>query len=151
DGVVAALRTDLGPTWEISVILHSEKADPCRLYAELADADMLLTPHGFQSMLLLFLPPGAALFEIFPYKYWKEGYKPLALEWGASYEYIMSRSVTGYRGMVLFFVPQEVCMRSIHCRKFSRADDVRLEPGHLQKVVQVARRAAKERKPYLDL
>jgi len=34
----------------------------------LRDADVLLTPHGFQTVLLIFMPMGSAVFEIFPYK-----------------------------------------------------------------------------------
>lgn len=59
----------------------------------------------FQSMLLLFLPPGATILEVFPYKYWKEGYAPLANEWGVRHEYIMSRPVSWAKRLALFFVP----------------------------------------------
>jgi hypothetical protein len=48
----------------------------------LADADLLVTPHGFQSMLLLFLPRPALIFEIFPYRYYKRGYGPFGQEYG---------------------------------------------------------------------
>ena len=37
--------------------------------------------HGFQSMLYLLLPPGALLYEVFPHRYYKHGYKRAALEW----------------------------------------------------------------------
>lgn len=59
----------------------------------------------FQSMLLLFLPPGATILEVFPYKYWKEGYAPLAEEWGVRHELIMSRPVSWAKRLALFFVP----------------------------------------------
>lgn len=48
----------------------------------LYNVDVLITAHGFQSMLLLFLPLPAILFEIFPYKYFKRGYGPFGHEYG---------------------------------------------------------------------
>lgn len=56
-------------------------------------------------MLLLFLPPGAVILEVFPYKYWKEGYAPLAKEWSVRHEHVMSHSVSWLKGLTLFFVP----------------------------------------------
>lgn len=56
-------------------------------------------------MLLLFLPPGATILEVFPYKYWKVGYAPLAEEWGVRHEHIMSRPVSWEKRLVLFLVP----------------------------------------------
>ena len=54
----------------------------CDIAHRLSDCDVLLTPHGFQSMLLLFLPRPALLFEVFPYRYYKRGYGPLGGEYG---------------------------------------------------------------------
>eukprot|EP00904_Undaria_pinnatifida_P004501 jgi/Undpi1/14051/HiC_scaffold_9.g03702.m1 len=115
DGNVAVFRELLGVNWQVVPIVHDNAHEPCWLYSQLMDADMLLTPHGFQSMLLLFLPPGATILEVFPYKYWKEGYAPLANEWGVRHEYIMSRPVSWAKRLALFFVPLEVeprCRRS---------------------------------------
>lgn len=75
----AALPAEL---WEISVLMHSSERSPCELAHMLNDVDVLVTPHGFQSMLLLFLPRPALLFEVFPYRYWKRGYGPLSKEYG---------------------------------------------------------------------
>lgn len=55
----------------IFVIEHEEDRHPCALYRWLADADILLTAHGFQSTALLLMKPGAMLIEIFNFKYWK--------------------------------------------------------------------------------
>lgn len=52
------------------------------LAAELYNADVLVTAHGFQSMLLLFLPQPSLLFEIYPYRYFKPAYGPLSREYG---------------------------------------------------------------------
>lgn len=77
------LRKELpSDLWEISVLMHSSKRSPCELAHIFNDVDVLLTPHGFQSMLLLFLPRPAIVFEVFPYRYWKRGYGPLSKEYG---------------------------------------------------------------------
>jgi hypothetical protein len=72
---------------------------PCVWARELFDAEVLITPHGFQSMLLLFMKKSSILFEvrivmiiervestaavqIFPFKYYKRGYGPLSTEFG---------------------------------------------------------------------
>lgn len=52
------------------------------LMHHLYNADVLVTPHGFQSMLLLFLPRPAVIFEVFPYRYYKRGYGPFGGEYG---------------------------------------------------------------------
>jgi hypothetical protein len=70
--------------WEIEVIMHVTSRSPCVLMHMLYNADILVTPHGFQSMLLLFLPRPALIFEIFPYRYFKRGYGPFGREYGAS-------------------------------------------------------------------
>jgi hypothetical protein len=68
--------------FSVQVLMHSSGRSPCMLAHHLADADLLVTPHGFQSMLLLFLPRPALIFEIFPYRYYKRGYGPFGQEYG---------------------------------------------------------------------
>ena len=62
--------------------MHKSSRSPCTLMHHLYNADILVTPHGFQSMLLLFLPRPALMFEVFPYKYYKRGYGPFGGEYG---------------------------------------------------------------------
>ncbi|CAM9729084.1 unnamed protein product [Ascophyllum nodosum] len=149
EGVMSVLGELLGSEWELVPIVHDNSLEPCWLYSQLMDADMLLTPHGFQSMLLLFLPPGATILEVFPYKYWKDGYAPLAQEWGVRHEYIMSRPVSWVKRLGLFFVPLDRCMKSISCRKWSRGADVLLEKHHLRKIAKAAKEASKRKGGYL--
>lgn len=40
------LRELLGPKWELIPIVHDNSHEPCWLYSQLMDADMLVTPHG---------------------------------------------------------------------------------------------------------
>ncbi|KAJ1414041.1 hypothetical protein B484DRAFT_435051 [Ochromonadaceae sp. CCMP2298] len=70
-------KGDVVPTlvqWRVTMITHDEGALPCPMYEQLFKADMLLTAHGFQCTALTMLKPGAALMEIFPYKYYKRSY-----------------------------------------------------------------------------
>ncbi|CAM9549735.1 unnamed protein product, partial [Chrysoparadoxa australica] len=115
EAVQSSLKELLGGGWEVVLLLHDDATHPCGLYRQLHDADVLLTPHGFQSMLALFMPPKALLFEVFPYKYWKDGYAPMVAEWGLTYDAVMSRSQNFWSGVMLFFVSQANCMRSIYC------------------------------------
>lgn len=46
DDNMAVLRELLGPKWEVAQIVHDNAHEPCWLYSQLMDADMLLTPHG---------------------------------------------------------------------------------------------------------
>jgi hypothetical protein len=71
--------------WDVSVLVHDNLRSPCELAHALHDTDVLVTPHGFQSMLLLFLPSPAIIFEVFPTRYFKQVYRILAHEFGQSF------------------------------------------------------------------
>lgn len=43
---VSMLEDLLGFEWEIVPIIHDNSHEPCWLYSQLMNADMLLTPHG---------------------------------------------------------------------------------------------------------
>jgi hypothetical protein len=118
DVVTMNLHERLGPKWNISMVMHREEADPCSIWASLWNVDLLLTPHGFQSILLLFMPKGSAIFEVFPYKYWKEGYRPFANEYGLWHGWSQNkRATTWYRDFVLSFISQ-VCGWGVYCYDF---------------------------------
>ncbi len=68
--------------WEFHTIIHDNERSPCELSHMLHDVDVLVTVHGFQSMLLLFLPLPSILFELFPSNYFKRVYKLLGQELG---------------------------------------------------------------------
>jgi hypothetical protein len=65
DEALLLLRNQFDPVkWEIEVVMHDKDRSPCMLAALLHNTDILLTPHGFQSMLLMFLPRTSILFEV---------------------------------------------------------------------------------------
>ena len=118
--------------WEITVLVHDPNISPCYLAHVLHDADVLLTPHGFQSMALLFLPQPALLFEIFPYRSYKMGYEPLAKNYGLQHASIMSPPLTWHRKFLLGLVSTDWCMTSKKCRKYARDGDVILTARGVQ-------------------
>lgn len=101
--------------WEVIVVYHTEDIHPCLLYHVMSSARMLITTHGFQSMSkynntidssemfvylnvfyvgLLFMPRGAYLFELFPFRYFKPTYLILSRQYGLIHEWIQNDSPT---------------------------------------------------------
>lgn len=123
--------------WEVHVLVHEDSRSPCSLAQELQFTDVLLTAHGFQSMLLLFLPRPAILFEIFPYRYFKRGYCPLSTQFGIIHSGVMSPPIGLFARMVLTSLPTRVCFASKHCRGLARGDDVRLTQHGANRLVRL--------------
>eukprot|EP00598_Pedospumella_elongata_P014472 CAMPEP_0185013308 /NCGR_PEP_ID=MMETSP1098-20130426/98741_1 /TAXON_ID=89044 /ORGANISM="Spumella elongata, Strain CCAP 955/1" /LENGTH=746 /DNA_ID=CAMNT_0027542375 /DNA_START=128 /DNA_END=2368 /DNA_ORIENTATION=- len=122
---VAMLRSKLSESdWDIEILMHKTSRSPCTLMHHLYNTDILLTPHGFQSMLLLFLPRPGLMFEIFPEKYYKRGYGPFGAEYGVTHGGTMSPSTGYYQQLVLPYVSSAYCMESKFCRGFARNQDV---------------------------
>jgi hypothetical protein len=125
--------------WKVITTNHDESRHPCEVLSLLRNADVLLTPHGFQSILLLFMPQGSAIFEIFPYKYWKEGYRPFANEYGLFHGWSQNnRATTMLRNFLLSFISQEMCMMWGKCREFARHDDVALDEAAIKVITRLA-------------
>jgi hypothetical protein len=110
--------------WRVSVVTHHDSFPPCALRRCLARADALVTPHGFQSMLYLFLPARAHVHEAFPHRYYKHGYKRAALEWGVSYGFSMSPPRSWLSRLISRLFTTDACMRMYYCRFLARKGDV---------------------------
>ena len=106
--------------------MHASDRSPCELAHRLHNVDVMVTPHGFQSMLLLFLPRPALLFEVFPYRYYKRGYGPLSDEYGVRHHRVMSPALHWMHRLILPQWATSGCMLSKQCRNFARNDDVLL-------------------------
>ena len=145
DGLLEALRRQLqkeqqqNQHWQVKAVTHSEDLQPCELYALFADCDLLLSTHGFQNTALMFLRPGAALVEIFPFKYWKNSYVDLAAKFGVVHAWAQNQAPTSMSRFILHLVPQAWCMSSNRCRTLARGDDVLMPPDHLQLVIKTAK------------
>lgn len=123
--------------WDISVLMHVQDASPCELAQKLSSVDVLVTPHGFQSMLLLFLPRPAVLFEVFPYRYYKRGYGPLSLDYGITHGGVMSPPLSWDRSLLLRVVTTNWCMLSKTCRNYARGDNVLLTQHGVDVLLQL--------------
>jgi hypothetical protein len=69
--------SSLSKPW-FQMVFHDNSRSPCSVIAQIADSDIFLTIHGFQSIFLLFLPIPSILFEIFPYYYHKDVYQVIS-------------------------------------------------------------------------
>jgi hypothetical protein len=58
----------------LQLLMHSEKRSACDLIGTLSQTIVFVTPHGFQSLLLLFQPLRSILVEVFPNGYLKQGF-----------------------------------------------------------------------------
>jgi hypothetical protein len=124
------------------MLLHDNSRSPCSLIAEVADADIFLTIHGFQSIFLLFLPIPSILFEIFPYYYNKDVYQVISnsigkkdfpflssvlcfgLETGILHGLEYSRPSHFIYSLALSLISMKSCARSLLCRTFTRSQNV---------------------------
>lgn len=122
------LTKALSSKWIVQVISHEDDIHPCILYHTLSHADVFVTTHGFQSMALLFMKPGSVIFEVFPYKYFKNTYASISQQYGIHHFYSQSKKPYSKSRLVLSYISQEFCMSSIKCRSFSRGDDILISP-----------------------
>ncbi|CAB1106157.1 unnamed protein product [Ectocarpus sp. CCAP 1310/34] len=140
DKVVEDLQERLGGGWIVNMMMHDSDRHPCVLVETLAGVDVLLTPHGFQSMLGLFMRPGSLLFEVFPQKYFKAGYAPMAEGLDVRHAYSMSRALRPMMGHS--YPSTETCMKWYLCRWYARSSDVELDEESLERLVDLAAAAA---------
>lgn len=152
---IALLRTHLPPPlWDITVLTHATDRSPCELAHLLHNVDVLVTPHGFQSMLLLFLPQPSILFEIFPYRYYKRGYGPFGHEYGVVHGGVMSPPDHPWLSLatpLLSLLPTPLCMLSKLCREVARGTDARLTPHGARRLAQLVRAHGPALDPALSL
>lgn len=88
-----------------------------------------------QSILSMFMAPGSILFEVYPHKYYKTGYAPMAHGLGLRYGYSHSPPVlplTSWKRPSL-----ETCMEWYWCRKYVRGSDVKLDEDSLEVLISL--------------
>ena len=139
DQVKRDVKTTLGSDWSVSVIMHDDDNPPCLLYHCLKKTELLITPHGFQSMLTMFLPTRAYMFEIFPSRYHWTGYKALGLMFGVRHVWVESHPLTMFGHVLSAAFTTKRCMASYFCRYLVRKSDVsfdELSSSTLEKIVE---------------
>ena len=124
DQVKSEIKRILGSDWSVSVIMHDDDNPPCLLYHCLKHVELLITPHGFQSMLTMFLPNRAYMFEIFPSRYRWTGYKALGLMFGVRHVWVESPPLTMFGHALSAAFTTKRCMASYFCRYLVRKSDV---------------------------
>lgn len=95
-----------------------------------------LFPNNRQSMLALFMRRGSLLFEIFPHKYFKQGYAPMAEGLEVRHAYSESRSRMWFLGYS--HPTMETCMDWYLCRWYARQSNVELDDESFERVVALA-------------
>jgi hypothetical protein len=126
--------------WEIVVIMHKSDRSPCEIAHLLNDVDVLVTPHGFQSMLLLFMTRPSIVFEVFPYRYYKRAYGPLSNEYSIIHGGVMSPSMSWFNYFLLSNVKTQWCMESKFCRGYARNSDVKLTAHGVNQLMVLVQR-----------
>jgi hypothetical protein len=79
------------------------------------------------------------LFEVFPYKYYKDSYSRLAATYGVHYRWTQNKHPTSFSRQVLRLVSQDVCMYYRKCRSHARGDSVVMTREHIADVLQSMR------------
>ena len=126
--------------WEFQVVMHSTSRSPCELSHVLNDVDVLVTPHGFQSVLLIFLPRTSLLFEIYPFRYYKPAYAPMSIEFGVMHGKVMSRPTRWDTSLILRHLETSTCFKYKSCRSYARNQDVVLEEDKVDYLVKLISR-----------
>ena len=134
----------LGPRWVVETVLHSDLC-PCKMIDLMRTATVLITPHGFQSVLLLFQPLSSVLIEVHPSHYLKQevyGFVQAGLRqsFNIARSYLAEESVpvvplaiaASYVMKWCGFLTHD-CMHSAVCRNIARRQDVLMSEHFIQR------------------
>ena len=138
DSMLEQLLMRLDAKWGINILYHDESMHPCQLRAALHRTTLYLTTHGFQSSAVMFMPENSAMIEVFPYKYFKQSYEPLATAFGVAHHWIQNNRPTSASRSWLSLIPQRWCMGINRCRSLARGDNVAMPDSHIEFVINVA-------------
>ena len=130
--------------WRVLVLTHDEKNPPCLLSKCVGSASLVLTPHGFQSMLAIFMSENALLYEVFPSRYYKHGYKRFALEFNLAHGYSQSKPVGFVSNVIARFFTTDGCMKMYYCRYLSRKASVDVDDAMLARLVHAVSMQSQE-------
>eukprot|EP01041_Mallomonas_annulata_P008561 gene8561-17659_t len=130
--------------WSIDVITHNDLRAPCELIETMRSATVLLTPHGFQSMMLLFQPEASIFIEVHPYMYFMPHYfgtiqSSLRQYGDIQRSYLTTESIS--HSWVLSFlntfgiINNVKCAHSSVCRYIARLQDVSISENFINRVV----------------
>ncbi|CAM9638194.1 unnamed protein product [Laminaria digitata] len=86
-------------------------------------------------MLSVFMRPGSILFEVFPHKYFKPGYSPIAAKMGLNYAFSESRPILPLTGTAR--PTTDTCMRWYLCRWYVRRSNVEISEESLEVLISL--------------
>ena len=123
--------------WELTLLTHGEVTSPCQLIDIMRTTTVFVTPHGFQSILLLFLPRVSVVVELFPHWFRKPFVygSVLASIRNAGYHskyYLYHESVPTSTQISLFAnlalvgrtKDNEKCIKNLFCRYLAKQQDI---------------------------
>lgn len=138
--VPASTGTSLSSvTWNVQLVVHDQQRSPCDLVNMMQSTTALLTTHGFQSTMLLFLPDESVLAEVhtnsafFPHHF---GQLQLAFRqrFGDKRSYLAEESVaTSWLGKILEVVFGSSCENVKTCRSLAKRQDAIATPAFLSR------------------
>ena len=139
------LKTRLGLNWTVEILSHSENMSPCDVINSVRTATVLVTPHGFQSVLLLFQPLNSVIVEVHPSYYFKQevyGFIQAGFRqnFNVARSYLAEESVPVHWTMKfvisffqLFGYMTHECMHSSLCRNVARRQDVLMSKSFISR------------------
>lgn len=142
------LRSRLGLNWTVEILSHSENMSPCDVINSVRTATVLVTPHGFQSVLLLFQPLNSVIVEVHPSYYFKQevyGFIQAGFRqnFNVARSYLAEESVPVHWTMKylinffqLFGYMTHECMHSQLCRNVARRQDVQMSKSFLSRTAE---------------
>ena len=148
--VSASAAHTVSPTWTVSTMTHDPLGSPCLLVQAVRDADVLITPHGFQSLLMLFQPTRSVFVEIFPFWFYRPfvyGSLQVALRAVGFHHryYFQHESEKSFTMAALeFLIPpynRDTCADEYvrTCGAVSRSQGVSVSDGFLERLAQFLR------------
>jgi len=124
--------------YELKLVVHSESIRPCELVQLFSKVAALLTPHGFQEILILFMKPGSVVFEIFPPGYTRSMYKNLAASYGVRYGSAISASCKeNWAVTEMLKLASLLGLKGAMYRHIARSQDVQISDQDIKSFVEL--------------
>ena len=131
------IKSSLGSEWIVEIITHNEILSPCIMIQNVRTATVLITSHGFQSILLLFQPCSSLLIEIHPSYYLKQEVYGF-IQAGLRQNFNLARSYLAEESVPTTFLSKKIkiilekfhflthdCLHGRICRNLARRQDVK--------------------------
>ena len=152
NSAMAGMSKLLGPRWAMISISHSDDLSPCAVINRVRTATVLITPHGFQSVLLLFQPLSSLLVEIHPAFYFKQEVYGF-IQAGLRQNFKLARSYLAEESLPVHFATTSAahiirslgftthdCLHNSICRNIARRQDVMMSETFMERTAEFIRK-----------